>query len=101
MVKEVFDIAIDSTNDIAIVGNDFAIAESTLQHQDDLLIAQPGDFKESPIIGVGIANWINEEITEQDVKSKITREFENDGMIISSLKVAGLNNIKISASYED
>jgi|TARA_R110000823_G_scaffold309594_2_gene433958 hypothetical protein len=85
--------------DILIRNGDFVIGESSLQHQEDILVAHKGEFKEYPEIGVGIDNELLNENPRQ-VLSQIRANFEYDGMRVKSLEVAANGNIVIDADYK-
>jgi len=97
------DIKLDSNSDITqpdditIVGGDFVIAESTEQHQKQLLISDKGSWKENPSIGVGYMNYIDAENGVTDLAAAIKTEYTRDGMEVSSVTVN--NNIKVEADY--
>lgn len=75
-----------------------ALGESTLQHQQLLLVCQKGDFKENLAACVGIGLYLKAE-DNNDMLSSIKREFEKDGMIVSSISLTA-ENIEIDASYK-
>ena len=46
-------------NDLKFENGDLSIGDSDQQHIEDLLLANKGDYKQSPIVGIGIKKWIN------------------------------------------
>ena len=61
-----------------------SIGDITYQNQALILKAQKGDFKESPTLGVGIEDIVN----DNDLrlwKKEITEQIENDGQRIDKL----------------
>jgi hypothetical protein len=95
--KEVNDILLDTaTYDLSIVGGDFKIGDSTIQHQHHLLLAGKGDYKLSPLVGVGIYNHLHDH--SQTLARDARVEFIKDGM-----QVRTINNINgqiiVDASY--
>ncbi len=93
------DFLLDNDGDIAIVNGDFAIGDATLQHQHHILIAQKGEFKEAPEIGVGIANMLLDE-NPRKILTQIRRNFEYDGMKVNSLEFNEKGNIVVDAPYK-
>lgn len=91
------DILMDETGDVACVNGDFVTGDGTLQHQNDLLLAEKGEYKESPMVGVGIMTYLLDE-DKTSAFREIRREFTNDGMKVDSIKVD--QGINIKASYK-
>lgn len=98
-MAEVFDINLDANFDIGIDNGDFVIKESTRQHQQCLLIAEPGDYKQNPGMGVGAYSFTNDDETIENLKKAIQKTFEEDGMSISRLKISTQGDIDVTANY--
>lgn len=92
------DFKLDQNGDIDILNGDFLIGDATLQHQKHILIAQKGEYKEHPEIGVGIANALNDENPRQ-ILTQIRRNYEYDGMQVNTLEIDEDGNITIDAPY--
>ncbi|MDB0601082.1 oxidase [Tenacibaculum maritimum] len=92
------DFKLGKDGDLTIINGDFAISDATLQHQRHILIAQKGEYKEHPEIGVGIANALNDENPRQ-LLTQIRRNFEYDGMQVSALEIKPDGSISIDAPY--
>jgi len=97
---EVFDILIDENNDLAISAGDLSVGESTLQHQNDLLLSVKGEWKQNPDVGVGLINYLNDDYNPDELKQSIQSEFEKDGMRISKLELNNLSDAEINAAYK-
>lgn len=80
MHRKVFDYAQDSDGDIVIANGDLVRAESTYQHQHDLLLASKGDFKNAPLSGVGIMGWLLEDDNILSLQQEIQSQWEQDGI---------------------
>lgn len=95
------DILIDENYDL--MGNpeahDLIVDDTTLQNQALILITQPGEWKEHPMVGVGIEGITNDEDTGQWSRD-IREQFARDGMRVHSIKING-ENIEIDAEYEN
>lgn len=98
-MAQVFDIENEFVaGDLKITaGGDFNITESTLEHQQELILACKGDFKQNPTIGVDVFNYIDSD--NNDLTNKIAREFSKDGMNVKSVKVLSNLKIQTDASY--
>lgn len=93
------DYLLTEDNDLAFGANgDFVHTESTLQHQRDLLIANKGDYRQHPLIGVGISSFINDDNLD-GLGQLIQREFENDGMVVTKLNIFEDGKIDVDANY--
>lgn len=82
-------------NEAGLVGE----GESTQSHQEDILIHHKGWNKFFPQRGVGIDQYIDDDATEEDLKSNIQSEFEADGMVFKELKITPNGEIISNAKY--
>ena len=98
MAKKVYDLLLDENLDLACVNGDFVFGESSKQHQELLLIAQKGEFKEFPLVGVGISDFLNEDADTSELIQIISKEFSVDGMNVTDVIING-DQIKINAEY--
>lgn len=94
---EVKDIKIIDGMPAITTNGDFAIAESTLQHQELLLVSVPGEWKQNPRRGVGISGYI-EDSDSSALARKILSEFSEDGMRVNKIDIE-YPNINIDAEY--
>lgn len=94
------DLLLDEDGDLKIVDGDFVIGESTAQHQNLLLIADKGEFKESPMRGVGVLRYL-EDGTPDNLAREIRTEFTIDGMKVNQIKRLNNGNIEVDANYSD
>lgn len=79
------------TNDIALVRNssnvdtfvfrdgDFIFADSDSQHIQDIFESEIGWWKEFPLVGVGINNYINSSGKEQEIQGNASIQLRADG----------------------
>lgn len=75
------------------------IKESTIQHQEDILISHKGWYKFCPQIGVGIVDYMNETDTA-DLKYEVLRNFKTDGMKVRKLEITN-GKIQLDADYNN
>lgn len=100
---EVHDFLFGEDGDLAFFAGDLLFGESTQQHQRDILIADKGDVRPAPLLGVGIRRSLNDAIGAEELRAIIQREMERDGMRVRRLHLAGSSlensNIDLEASY--
>lgn len=84
--------------DIVIKDGDLASGESTEKHQLDLILMNKGDQRVLPVVGVGVANYLNDDEFGA-VKPEIQKQFELDGMRIDRLRIFEDGTTDIKAEY--
>jgi hypothetical protein len=86
------DYLVDS--DLLIANGDLLKGDATLQNQKALLAASPGEYKQYPLAGVGIMNFLKSNDNGAALMRQIRQQFTNDGMTVSSLSLAnGVINV--------
>ncbi len=85
-----FDLAYNANGEIVR-------GESTLQHQQLLLLCSKGEFKESPTACVGAYGFLKDD-NVSDFLAEVKKEFERDGMQVNSLKLVD-GVLKFDAPY--
>ena len=96
---KVFDLLLDDDLDLDVRGGDFAITESTQQHQKLILETEKGEWRESPAVGVGINSMLLDEAPAGDIILEIQQQVEADGQVISQLTVTADKKLSLIASY--
>ena len=91
-------IQITEDGDLTLSEGALQIGNTLYQNQYMILKAQKGDFKEFPLLGVGIDEITNDEDIPE-WKKRIRENFRYDELIISSLSIAN-NQTFIVADYE-
>lgn len=91
------DLLLDNNQELDIQNGDFVIGESTLQHQDLLLMTNKGEWKENPTIAVGVLGFLKDE-DESGLLAEIKTQFEKDGMRVNTL-AAEEGKLNIDAHY--
>jgi len=99
MAQEMMDIRLDDNGDLQIANDDFMIAESTDEHQRQLLLNTKGDFKENPTICVGAFRFVDDE-QHYRLMREIHVEFSRDGMNVKRVNIESDGIIKTDAGYE-
>ena len=96
LVKDI----LTESNDLIISGGDFYIDLSDQQHIEFMLISQPGYWKESPIMGIGLQNYLKGPFdidALNALRKKITTQLKLDGYENISIDIADINDININA----
>jgi translation initiation factor IF-2 len=88
------------TGDILIDGNSprMVIGDIAVQNAKLIIEANKGEFKEKPLKGVGISLY-TEETTPERLVREIRREFFEEGLRISSLKIGDIG-IELDVDYK-
>lgn len=76
---------IQADDDLMVSGGDFLTGESTYQHQRDLLLNVKGDYKATPEVCVGAADYIDDD-DKSAIKREISKQFLADGMTVNDLR---------------
>jgi hypothetical protein len=86
------------TDEIQIKNGDFAIGESDKQHTQHILIANKGEYKNNPALGVGIEKMLStEEPMEFLIDAK--KNLEYDGMKVKNIAFTEKETILVDAKY--
>lgn len=93
-------IQIDSeTGDILVGKNGVSIGDTSQQNQYLILVSHPGEWKESPLLGVGIGDYVNDNETDF-IRHSIYENFRMDGIEIEKMTV-NPGDIEIAAQYKN
>ena len=94
------DIAYSENGDIDLSERDILYTESTGQHQRDILLAAPGDYKENPETGVDSALYLGDS-DPADYLRAVRRQMERDGMKVRDVSLARTGELILDADYEN
>lgn len=83
------DIINDPNQDLLILNGDFSGDASDQDHVQAIVEATPGAFKQYPLVGVGIKNYLGAPLLAQDLKRLIRVQLEGDGYKVDSIEVHG------------
>lgn len=94
------DILLNSGGDIEIAG-DLAIGDALYQNQALILLSSPGEWKQSPTVGVGIEQFLEDEddMTAAGLFREIREQLTADGMTVKTLKSIPGGKIGLDATY--
>ncbi len=93
------DLLLDENNDLLIQNGDFVIGSSDNQHQLDILVAEKGEFKEFPEIGVGIHEMLSDD-DFVDFLIEAKKNLEYDGMKINNIEFTPEGKLHIDGKYK-
>lgn len=83
------DLLVDSNNDLIVENGDFVVGEADQQHMESIIISSKGDWKQHPLVGVGINQYTNAPLT-RIIKTELEKEMR------LQLEVDGFKNIGIT-----
>ena len=95
------DILLEQNGDMMIKNGDFVVDYSDDQHIDLILRSNPGEIKDYPLLGLGIANYLNSPISQrikQVVKRDLRIQLQSDNA--KNIKIDFSNQLKVKANYE-
>lgn len=94
-----FDVLLDENKDLKFVNGDLVIGDVNQQNQELIVVSNKGDWKESPEIGVGINDYLNDENISGAI-SAIKNNLRYDGFKVNKVKLVN-NKIEIDAKYPE
>jgi hypothetical protein len=98
MANPVKDIKLE--DDDLFINGDFKVSFSDQQHIIDIIESNVGSWKEYPLVGVGINNYLGSIGKEQEIKRQVKLQLENDGYRVNEVKIANSNDINWSVDAE-
>ena len=99
MATEMMDLSLDAGYDLVFEAGDFAITESTPQHQQQLILNNKRDYKQNPAICAGAFNYLDDENFQELIRN-ISIEFTKDGMDVISIQLTPDGIISSDAFYQ-
>jgi hypothetical protein len=97
------DIIVDQTGDLEILNGDIFVNESDSQHLEFIVTADKGQFRQFPLIGVGIRRFSNGPFDAQAIRQAIKLQLESDGYNVRKVSVSnnGTGQIEIDATRKN
>jgi hypothetical protein len=95
------DIILDNNLDLLIQNGDFVIDDAEQQIQALILMASQGSFRESPLTGVDILQYLKSRLSPaliDKLKQKIQLQFQYDGYTYAQPDIDLSGNIDIAAN---
>lgn len=79
------------------------IGFSDFQLFETIIYSKKGEFKETPLLGVGIEDYLNSNVSDQEINTIIATALKNDGATIKTIlakqSTNGTFDIKIDGNY--
>lgn len=94
------DLIIDPTGDLVFINGDIKVDESDTQHVDHIVVADKGQFRQFPLIGVGILRMINGSPNRQELKQQIKLQLESDGYNVRQIAIDPNDMLSIEIDAE-
>jgi hypothetical protein len=92
-------ILLDENGDIMVRNGSMVIGDTTLQNQYLILVAQKGEIKEYPTLGVGISDVLGDDDV-LEWKKLIREEFAKDGLTVNKIDLnLQTGELEINANY--
>jgi len=90
-------------NDFVYENGSMKVDFSDFQLFQVVIYSKKGEFKESPLLGVGIEDYLNSNVSEQEINNVISTALKNDGATIKAILATqntnGTFDIKIDGNY--
>lgn len=99
MAIVVKDIELTEDNDLLIINGDFSARKSDEMHVEHIMVADKGQYRQSPMIGLGLAKYVNAKfdgILKNKIRRLLSVMLESDGLSIKKLVIDSLSNIQIT-----
>ncbi|WP_281683420.1 oxidase [Zunongwangia profunda] len=94
------DILLDQDGDLIIENGDFKIGYSDNQHQEHILKAEKGEYKEFPEVGVGISQMLSDDRYDE-MMIEMKKQLQYDGMKIKTIRFEQDGQLIIDGKYSD
>jgi len=92
------DILLSDSYDLLAQDGDLVAGNCLIQQQAMLLAAGEGEWKQSPVVGVGLDAYLLDE-SEAAAFRKIRGQFKSDGLLITILKKQTDGNLLIQSQH--
>lgn len=89
----------DENGDLRIENGDLVRGDATEKHFKDLILSQKGDWKQYPLTGVGMQDYIDDDEPGQ-AYAEINKQLENDGAVITLLEIFENGTINLNGYYD-
>jgi hypothetical protein len=99
-LTEDFDVNIFVRKDVnGKIVSGITIADATYQNQSLLLLTQKGEWKEKPLVGVGLNNYLLDDGSTDELFREVASQFTADGMRVLSVALQD-GKLYVDANYE-
>lgn len=91
------DDIITKDGDLEILDGDLKVDFGDHQNIEHILRANPGDFKETPLLGVALSKTLNSPAGIRAIKKEIRTQLVADGFKVEEIIIGGDSEVTISA----
>ncbi|MBP1637448.1 MAG: uncharacterized protein H6Q18_237 [Bacteroidetes bacterium] len=77
----------------------FQIGDVTRQNQQTIILAQKGEIKEAPTLGVGLASFVDDD-DPSDLLREIRVNLREDGQVVNLCGFNSSGKLVVDANYE-
>lgn len=95
------DLILDDNMDLQLLGGDFVVDDAEQQCQQSILIASKGNFRRTPLIGVGILAYLKSRFTlgvTDTLRQQVKLNMEYDGYTNVGVTINSATDIQINAT---
>ncbi len=86
-------------SDLEIKNGDFTVGESDNQHTQHILIANKGEYKAAPELGVGINQMLNsDDVTDFLIEAK--KNLQYDGQQVKDIRFTADGKLIVDSKYK-
>ena len=92
------DLKRNDSGDLDLAAGDVALAVSDGRHVYDLLVISPGELRQFPTMGVGLAAYLDDD-QASDLNHVVAVNAQADGLTVNRFNVYPGGKIDIDANY--
>lgn len=96
VLKPVFNIVRDNRGKII---NGLQIGPTQAQNEALILVSNPGEYKNTPTLGVALEDALLTETDLLEYRHKVRKDYDLEGLDVEELDMYQWDNIKIKAKY--
>lgn len=98
------DFMLDNTNDLLIKNGDLVVGETTTQESRLIVLSSVGNWRQFPLLGVGVIRWVNKAVTasvERSLQKAVRLQMEYDDKKLKELElIVDENNRLLNLNFE-
>lgn len=92
------DILLGEDLDLQMANGDLVVELSDAQHFQLLLLSHKAEWRQWPLVGVGIGNWLLDDVVPTSLKHEIATQAEYDGAKLTQIE-AIQGQVKVKGYY--
>lgn len=97
-MKVMGDILTTNEGELLMQGGDVLVGDALLYHQRDIVVSNPGEWKQNPATGVGIAEYLDDDDPEAMTRL-VRQQLTLDGQRVEKVQYDD-TGLKIRGWYE-